>query len=459
MSNDNNRDDADKPASGQVPGVSTAPAPPVLPDANYARVVRSGLAVLLVGFGGFLAWAIFAPMDEGVPGPGVIAVESKRKRIDHLYGGIVDKILVREGQRVREGDTLLVLNDAQAKASLNSAESQWRVAAITAARLQAERSGVTVIRYPDTLSEKVADAELGALMRAQEELFRSRRAALQGELAILRESVAGLESQLRSLDELVAGRTQQIKLFTEQLTAFQKLFKQNFVSRVQLIEIERQLAEVQTKQSEDLANIAAVKARLSEFRMRGAQREVEFRREVETQLADVQKDAAVARERLAAAKDVHERLVMRAPASGAVVDLALFTAGGVVKAGDKLMEIVPDGDELVVEGQIAPQYIDRVRVGLPADVHFDAYVNQVKQPVITGKVKTLSADALTDPRSGAQYYTIRVAVPGVELRKLGAFAIQPGMQTTVMVKTGERSMMAYLLRPLLRRFTTAFTES
>ena len=123
------------------------------------------------------------------------------------------------------------------------------------------------------------------------------------------------------------------------------------------------------------------------------------------------------------------------------------------------MEIVPDGDELVVEGQIAPQYIDRVRVGLPADVHFDAYVNQVKQPVITGKVKTLSADALTDPRSGAQYYTIRVAVPGVELRKLGAFAIQPGMQTTVMVKTGERSMMAYLLRPLLRRFTTAFTES
>jgi protease secretion system membrane fusion protein len=429
------------------------------PDADYRKVIRRGALVMLLGFGGFLAWALFAPVDEGVPANGVIAVESRRKRIDHLNGGIVQVIHVREGQKVREGDPLFTLNDAQARAALRAAQSQWRVAAVTAARLDAERRGATALQLPDEISGAAQDAELAPLIQAQSELLRSRRNALQGELAIIRESVRGLDNQIASMHELVAGRAQQIKLFNEQLAAYNKLFKQNFVARTQLITIEQQLAEVQTRQSEDLANTAAVKARLSEFRMRGAQRELEYRREIESQLAETQKEKAVAQERLAAARDVFERLVLRAPVAGSVVDLALFTVGGVVKAGDKLMEIVPDGDELLVEGQVAPQYIDRIRVGLPADIHFDAFVNQVKQPVITGKVKTLSADALVEARTGSSYYSVRVAVAGAELAKLGAFKVQPGMQTTVMVKTGERSMMTYLLRPLFRRFATAMREN
>lgn len=430
-----------------------------MPDANYNKFIRLGLLILLIGFGGFMAWALFAPVDEGVPAPGVIAVESKRKRVEHLNGGIVEKILVREGQKVRAGDTLLVLNDAQSKASLNASESQWRVATVTLARLDAERTGAKQLVFPKEITAEGQDAALSALMKAQTELFRSRRGALQGELAIIRESVRGIETQVRSLDDLVAGRTQQIKLFNEQLTAYRQLFEKSFVSRVQLIEIERQLAEVQTKQSEDLSNIAAVKARLSEFRMRGAQREIEYRREVESQLADVQKEGAVAKERLVAAKDVFDRLVLRAPVAGAVVDLAFATVGGVVKPGEKIMEIVPEGDVLIVEGQVPPQYIDRIRAGLPADIHFDAYTNQVKQPVVTGKVTTVSADALTDPRSGVQYFSIRVAVPGTELKKLGDFKVQPGMQSTVMVKTGERTMMTYLLQPLFRRFSKALGEN
>ena len=151
--------------------------------------------------------------------------------------------------------------------------------------------------------------------------------------------------------------------------------------------------------------------------------------------------------------------MLRAPVTGTVVDLAFFTIGGVVKPGDRVMDIVPEGDELIVEAQVAPQYIDRVRTGLSADVHLDAYINQVKQSVVAGKVVTVSADALTEARSGTQYYSIRVAVPSTELVKLGKFKVQPGMQTTVMIKTGERSMMAYLLRPLFRRFATALGEN
>ncbi len=431
----------------------------ILPDANYGKVIKLGLWLLTLGFGGFIVWAIFAPVDEGVPAPGTVSVESKRKRIDHLAGGIIEKIPVREGQLVKQGDSLIVFNEVQAKASLNAAESQWRVAAVTVARLDAERSGAKAIQFPAELNAAPADVTLSALKGAQQELFRARRRAIEGELAIIKESVRGLEEQIRSLDELATRRELQIKLFNEQLVAFRKLFTQNFVSRVQLIEIERQLAEVQTKQSEDFSNIAGVKARLAEFRMRGAQREIDYRKEVESQLADVQKDAAVAWERLAATRDVHERLVLRAPVSGVVVDLAFHTIGGIIKPGDRIMDIVPQGDELIVEAQMPTQYIDRISKGQPADVHFDAYLNQVKQPVVSGKIVTVSADALTEPRTGTQYYSMRVSVSGAELKKMGDFKIQPGMQTTVIVKTGERSMLAYLIRPLFRRFSTALGEN
>jgi membrane fusion protein, protease secretion system len=450
-------------SGGELAGYQAGPlssdlAATAMPDTDYARPARLGLWVLAVGLGGFLSWAIFAPLDEAVPAPGVVSVESKRKRIDHLTGGLVEKILAREGQRVREGDELIVLNETQSRAALNATLSQWRVAAATEARLNAEREGRKSIAFPDELLVAREEAEVASAIRAQEDLFHSRRAALEGELRIMRESARGLEVQLRSLDQLKIGREKQVELFNEQLASFRTLNKQGFVSRNHLIDIERQLAEVQSKQSEDLANIAGVSARLADFRMRGAQRETEFRREVEAQLAEVQKDVATQGERLSAVRDTHARLAIRAPVSGTVVDIAIHTVGGVVKPGERIMDIVPDGDELIVEAQIPTQYIDRVHAGLPANVHFDAYASRIERPVVAGKVSVVSADALSDARTGAQFYSMRVTVPGAELKKLGDLHLQPGMQGTVMVKTGERSLIVYLTRPLLRRFTTALSE-
>ena len=295
-------------------------------------------------------------------------------------------------------------------------------------------------------------------MSAQRDLFRSRRSALEGELAIIRESVRGLELQIRSLDQLKAGREKQIQLFNEQLASFTKLNAEGFVSRNQLLDMERQLAEVQSKQSEDLANIAGVNARLAEFRMRGAQRESEYRREVETQYADAQRDASTLTERLAGVRDTYERLAVRAPVSGIVVDLAFHSVNGVIKPGDRILDIVPEGDELIVEAQVQPQYADRVRAGLPAEVHFDAYASRAQRPIIKGTVKVVSADALTDARTGTQYYAMRVTVPGDQMKGLDGQPLQPGMQGTVMVLTGERSLLVYLARPFLRRFTAALSE-
>lgn len=434
------------------------PVGDAMPNADYRSAVRAGLWVLVIGFCGFFAWAAFAPLDEGVPAPGVVSVESTRKRIDHLTGGLVEKILVREGERVRAGQELVVLDEAQAKAALNAALSQWRIAAATEARLQAERDGLQSISFPNELTEASGAPEVAAAMRAQTELFRSRRNALEGELRIIHESARGLALQLRSLSELQAGRGKQVQLFQQQLASFRNLNEQGFVSRNQLLELERQLAEVQSKESETLANMALVNARLAEFRMRGAQRVTEHRREVESQLAEVQRDVAVLGERLAAQRDTFSRLVIRAPVSGIVVDLAFHTVGGVIKAGDRILDIVPEGDELILEARVAPQYIDRVHAGLPADVHFDAYMSRAERPVIAGKVLVVSADVLADSRTGEQYYSMRVAVPAAELEKLGKLQLQPGMQGTVMVRTGERSLLVYLARPLLRRFTAAMGE-
>lgn len=431
---------------------------PTTPNTDIASAVRLGLWLLLVGFGGFLLWAFFAPIDEGVPAQGVLAVDTKRKRIEHLAGGLIEKIVVREGQHVSEGDELVLLNEVQGKAALQAALAQWRVAAATVARLQAERDGARQVVFPRELTGQ-ADAQAKAVMAGQQDLFASRRKALDGELRILRESVRGLQGQLASLEQLKAGREKQVRLFTEQQNNFATLNQQGFVSRNQLIDIERQLAEVQSKQGEDLSNIGSVNARLAEFRMRDQQRVMEFGREVQTQLADAQKELSAQQERLTSLQDLYSRLAIRAPVSGTVVDVAVSTVGGVVKPGERVMDIVPDGEDLMVEVQLAPQFIDRVHPGLPADVHFDAYVSMAQRPVLAGRVKVVSADVVTDARSGAQFYTMRVSIDAQEVDKLKHLKLFAGMQCTVMVKTGERSFMNYLMRPLLRRFTSALSEA
>jgi HlyD family type I secretion membrane fusion protein len=449
-------DDSTRPAfiHGSAAGNASA-----TPNADYRSVVRLGLAILCIGFLGFFLWAALAPLDEGVPAPGIVSVESKRKRLDHLTGGIIEKFSVREGEHVKEGQPLITLNEVQAKAALNSVVSQWRVAAAADARLRAERDGARRVTFPKELTDSLGDPEVASAVRAQEELFRSRRGALEGELHIIRESLKSLEMQIRSLNQLQVDREKQVQLFQQQLASYRNLHSQGFVSRNQLLDLERQLAEVQSRESETLANIAGTNAHLAEFRTKAAQRELEYRREVETQLADAQRDLATLSERVIAQRDTYSRLTLAAPASGTVVDLAFHTVGAVIKPGDRILDIVPQGDELIVEARVPPQYIDRIRAGLPADVHFDAYMQRALRPVLGGKVVTVSADALSDERTGQAYYAIRVTVPGEEVQKLGTIKLQPGMQGTVMIKTGERSLLVYLARPLLRRFQVAMGEN
>jgi protease secretion system membrane fusion protein len=430
---------------------------PRLPNADHASATRWGLWLLIVGLGGFLLWASLAPLDEGVPTVGVVGVDTKRKRIEHMTGGLVEKILVREGQQVQAGQDLVELNEVQGKAALDSVRSQWLVATAALSRLQAEREGLSQVRFPDELQADRSPEVLAAL-KAQRDLFASKRRSLEGELRIVRESTKGLQAQLASLAQLKSGREKQVSLFKDQLGRFQQLQQQGFVSQNQLLDIERQLSEVQSKQAEDLSNIAATNARLSEFLMRDQQVQSDYRRDVEAQLTEMQKEQAVQGERMKGLLDNHGRLMIRAPVAGTVVDVAVNTVGGVVKPGDRVLDIVPAGDELVVEARLAPQFIDRVHPGMSADVHFDAYVSLARRPRVTGVVRTVSADVMSEPRSGAPYYAMRVHIKPEDIARLKDVKLLAGMQCSVTVKTGERTMLAYLMRPLLQRTDSALLE-
>ena len=429
-----------------------------LPNENYSETLQFGMWVLIIGFGGFLSWAMLAPLDEGVPAPGVIASESKRKKVDHPNGGVIKQILVQEGSKVKAGEELLLFDDVQALSALNTTLDQWRTAVATAARLDAERKGLEELVFPSELIAVKREKDVETLMVAQTDLFRSRRTALQGELALIREMVRGLELQVKSLDQLKAGRAMQVELLEERLAAYSTLKAKGVASRNQMIEIESQLAEVRSKESDDLTKIVELKTRLAELRMRLSLREIDFRAEVETKLFEVQREIYSLKERLFSLRDIHKHLSIKSPVNGVVVDLAFHTIGSSIKPGDRILDIVPQGDRLIVEAQVAPQHIDRIYPGLPAHIHFDAYMARAERHVITGIVEVVSADALIDSRTEESYYAIRVSVPPVELEKLGKLGLQPGMTSTVMVKTGERSLFVYLMRPFLRFFSSAMKE-
>lgn len=435
------------------------PAPTLELDTDPARLVRLGVVGLLLGLGGGLLWAFLAPLDEAIPVNGVVVVEGSRKRVEHLGGGVVEQILVTDGQRVRAGDPLVSLSQTQSAAQVNATQLQRYAAMAALARLEAERDARERVTFPAEVSAAAAaDRSVRALVDAQVALFQTRRLAMRGELTIIRESVRGLEAQAGALEALVKGRVSQVQLVQEQLASFRNLREEGFVSRSALLELERQLAEVQSKQSEDLANLAAIRTRLGEFRLRESQRVMEFQRDIESQTSELQRDMALLHERLSVAHDNHQRTVLRAPVDGEVMGLAAHTVGGVIKPGERVMDIVPAHAELTVEARVPPQVIDRVRVGLPADVRIEAFSGQWDHPTIEGRLESVAPDAQVDERTGQRYYPVRIRIVASDLGRYPGMKLLPGMATSVLIKTGERTFAQYLLQPLRHRLGGALTE-
>ena len=447
------------------PNRKAAPPPAGIDDVPEAAVpddarkpARIGLWVLLLGFGGFLLWAALAPLDEGVVAPGSVSIDTRRKAVQHLSGGIVREVLVREGDQVREGQPLLRLDQAVARANYEASRQRYLGLRAVQTRLQAEQAGGGSIRWPSELQQAGAsDPLIRQQMDNQQQLMASRRAALAAEVQAMQEGIRGQEGLIASYQQMLESRKGQLVLLQDELKNTRELVQDGYAPRNRQLELERMAAESSTAQAELHGNLVRARQSISESRQRVLQRQQEYRKDVEQQLADVSREGIAEAEKFRAVENELARTEIRSPASGQVVGLAMQTVGGVVQPGQKLMDIVPEREPLLLEARVPPQFIDRVRAGLPVDIRFSAFAHS-PQLVVQGQVSSVSGDLIQENPNTPPYYLARVGVTPEGLRKLGARQMQPGMPAEVVFRTGERSLLTYLLHPLTKRVAASMKE-
>lgn len=424
-------------------------------NTDHRSHARLGWLIVLLGVGGFLLWASFAPLDQGVPVSGTVTVASNRKAIQHQTGGIVDEILVKDGDVVKAGQPLVRMNDVQARSQAEMTRVQYFTARAAEARLIAERDGKREVEFPGDLDKN--DPRVTSTLSLQRQLFSSRQSALQNELAGLEESIAGLRSQMRGLEESRDSKKTQLQFLKEQLDGMRDLAKDGYVARNRLLELERTYAQISGAISEDIGNIGRAQRQISELSLRRVQRQQEYQREVRSQLSDVQKEAEALENRLKGQDFELANVVVKAPVDGTIVGINVFTKGGVIGSGFRMMDIVPSDDPLIVEGQVPVNLIDKVHAHLPVELIFSAF-NQNKTPHIPGVVTQVSADRFVDEHNGMPYYKLKAQVAPEGMKIIKDLQIRPGMPVEVVVKTGQRTMMSYLFKPVFDRARTALSE-
>ena len=446
-----------RPAAAAAPSFAghTAAGNDASPGLGHAG--RVGLWALGIGFGGFLLWAALAPLDEGVPSQGHVAIDTKRKSVQHLSGGIIKEVLVGEGDQVKEGQLLMKLDDAAAKANFESVRQRYLGLRAMQGRLLAEQAGQGVIAFHPDLVAAAADPLIKQQMMNQEQLFRSRKAALQADLQSIQESIQGQQGLTVAYEGMMVSRRNQSSLLNEELSHTRGLVTDGYVPRNRQLELERQVSESSTSMAELQGNTVRSRSTMAELRQRAIVRQQEYRKEVETQLADVTREVLSDAGKFIALQDDLARTEIRSPAAGQVVALAAQTVGGVIGPGQKILDVVPANESLLLETRVLPQLIDSVQAGMPVDVRFNAFAHS-PQLVVQGKLVSVSGDMLTDPQTGVGYYLARVAVTPEGLSKLGKRQMQPGMPVEVVLRTGERSMLTYLLHPLTKRIAASMNE-
>lgn len=418
---------------------------------------RLGWWIVLAGVGGFFVWAALAPLDKGVPLSGTVTVASNKKAVQHQIGGTVDAILVKEGDIVKAGDVLIRMNAVQATANAEITRVQYFTARTTEARLTAERDGKSTLIFPPELESVRADPRVASNIEMQQHLFSSRRSAIQSELAALDENVAGLVQQNAGLAESRDGKKQQLQFLKEQLDGMRDLAREGYVARNRLLELERTYAQLSTAISEDISNIGRGLRQIAEFRMRRLQRQQEYQKEVCTQLAEIQKEANSLANRLSGLDYDLGNVLVRSPVDGTVVAMNVFTHGGVIAPGFRMMDIVPSQDALVIDGQLPVHLIDKVHPNLKVELIFSAF-NQNLTPHVPGIVTHVSADRFVDEKSGQPYYMVKAKVAPEGVRMIADLQIRPGMPVDLFVKTGERTMLNYLVKPVTDHLKLAMTE-
>jgi HlyD family secretion protein len=416
-----------------------------------------GLAVVVILAGGLGGWASTAEISGALIAPGQIVVESNVKKVQHPTGGVVGEVLARDGDIVKAGDILVRLDDTVTKASLaivtKNLDAQWA----RAARLEAEQRGQDKITFPPQLLTRINDADVKSLILSETKLFEVRVTGRIGQKAQLRERITQLNEEISGLSAQEKAKDQEIALVEKELAGVRDLYEKHLVQISRLTTLERDTARLNGERAQYIASRAQAKGKITETELQIIQVDKDMVSEVSKDLRETNDKIGEFVERKVTAEDQLRRVDIRAPQAGMVLQSTVHTVGGVITAGDAIMMIVPQADDLAVEAKVNPQDIDKLQIGQKTLLRLSAF-NQRTTPELNGVVTRVSPDVTIEQRTGQSYYTIRVSMPPAEIARLGDVKLIPGMPVEAFVQTGDRTLMSYLIKPLSDQLMRAFRE-
>lgn len=426
--------------------------------ADDRPIRRLGYLIVILVFVFFGGWSLLAPLGSAALAPGSVTVEGYRKTVQHLEGGIVKAIHVRDGDTISKGQVLIELDDTSSRAQLETLRGQLFSALAREARLIAERDGKSTVIYPATLT-KAADPRAHEDMRVQDQSFAVRKRSRAGEIEILKEQRQQLLAKIEGIKAQRTSRSSLSNSLNKELLDFRAMLKEGYIEKQKVNELERRLAESEGDRGDFAANIATAQTQISEIELKILQIDKEFQREVIEELSKVQSELSELNEKTQWLDDTVTRTLIKAPESGMVLGLTVHTLGAVIPPGGHLLDIVPQQEKLIIEAQVSPIDIDRVHTGQSCEIRFSAF-KSAKTPKVSGRLITLSADRLTDEQNKISYYLARVEVDKAgleELRKRGLILL-PGMPAEVLINTGDRTFFEYLVQPLSNIFARSLIE-
>lgn len=422
------------------------------------RYLMAGVAISALLVGGIGGWASTTEIAGAVVAAGSLVVESSVKKVQHPTGGVVGELRVRDGDHVNAGDILVRLDETQTRSNLAIVTSALDELTARGARDEAERDGASQVVFPpDLVARAATDLAVARLIDGESRLFRTRLESRTGQKAQLRERIGQLAEETRGLEGQARAKEREIVLIHQELEGVRELWRKNLIQLSRLTALERDAARIEGERGQLIAQIAQVKGKTAETQLQILQIDQDLRTEVGKDLADIRGRLSELSEKKVSAEDLLKRIDIRAPQTGMVHQLSVHTIGGVVTPSEPIMLIVPDSDALTAEVKIQPQDIDQLRVGQRAQMRFPAF-NQRTTPEFTGHVKNVSADTSQDQKTGATFYTVRVALPQAEIAKSGEIRLVPGMPVEVFIRTGDRTVISYLTKPLTDQVAKAWRE-
>jgi len=419
------------------------------PEKEARSVIRSGLAVIVAGAAAFLLWGFWAPLSGAIIAPGYVKVDLNRKVVQHQEGGIVRAVSVRDGDRVAQGQELVLLDDVRIDAQLDLLRTQLDAERAKTARLEAERSLAAKPVFPKNLIKD-------EYRTREEALFRARREALDSQIAVLRKQIRETAEEAEALAQQVAAEERALKLQKEELESNERLLAQGYVQRTRLLTLQRAVAEYEARFSEHRAELSKSRQRASELEFRVLSMRNSYVQTATDELKESSTRMFDLEERIRPSRDASERQKITAPIAGEVVGLRVFTAGSVIGPRDVLMEIVPAEQTLVVEARIRPEDINHVKHGSEADIRLTAYQSRTT-PLVAGTVLYVAGDRLVEQQTGHPYYTVHIDVPEKSLSDAN-LKLQAGMPAEVFIRTDTRSALDYLLAPVTTYLRRAMRE-